>query len=305
MTDQDWSIQEIARLTGTTSRTLRHYDQIGLLPPTRIAANGYRHYDQGALVRLQRILLLRELGLGLPAIGEVVCVAGSGGAEDPVAAPVPEPVEGLAASGSAPSGSDRSRAAAVEATALEKHLALLRAEQTRLARQIASVENTITALREGEALMPENMFDGFDHTQYRDEVETRWGTKAYADSDRWWRGLGTEGQDAWKAVVAGLNRSWIALAEAAADPASPEAQEVARRHVGWLTGIPGTPAYDERGDRRGYVIGLGEMYVADPRFGANYATAADRAAEAASGAAGTSGAEFVRDALRIYAEGRL
>lgn len=58
----DWSIQEIARLTGTTSRTLRHYDAIGLLPPTSIAANGYRCYDEAALVRLQRILLLKELG---------------------------------------------------------------------------------------------------------------------------------------------------------------------------------------------------------------------------------------------------
>lgn len=38
----DWSIREIARLTGTMSRTLRHYDAIGLLPPTSIAANGYR-----------------------------------------------------------------------------------------------------------------------------------------------------------------------------------------------------------------------------------------------------------------------
>lgn len=62
----DWSIQEIARLAGTTSRALRLYDHIGLLPPSRIARNGYRHYDQAALVRLQRILLLRELGLGLP-----------------------------------------------------------------------------------------------------------------------------------------------------------------------------------------------------------------------------------------------
>lgn len=47
----DWSIQEIARLTGTMSRTLRHYDAIGLLPPTSIAANGYRCYDEAALVR--------------------------------------------------------------------------------------------------------------------------------------------------------------------------------------------------------------------------------------------------------------
>ncbi len=53
----DWSIQDIARLAGTTSRTLRHYDAIGLLAPSRVAANGYRYYDAPALVRLQRILL--------------------------------------------------------------------------------------------------------------------------------------------------------------------------------------------------------------------------------------------------------
>jgi DNA-binding transcriptional MerR regulator len=68
----DWSIQQTARIAGTTSRTLRHYDDIGLLKPSRIAQNGYRHYDQEALVQLQRILLLRELGLGLPVIAEVL-----------------------------------------------------------------------------------------------------------------------------------------------------------------------------------------------------------------------------------------
>ena len=68
----EWSIQDIARRAGTTSRTLRYYDAIGLLEPSRIGSNGYRYYDQAALVRLQRILLLRELGLGLPAIAEAL-----------------------------------------------------------------------------------------------------------------------------------------------------------------------------------------------------------------------------------------
>ena len=99
MTGRDWSIQEIARLAGTTSRTLRHYDDVGLLPPSRIAHNGYRHYDEAALVRLQRILLLRELGLGLPQIAEVL---------NPV------------------------NARQSEESALETHLALLREEQNRL-----------------------------------------------------------------------------------------------------------------------------------------------------------------------------
>ncbi|MBT2473393.1 MerR family transcriptional regulator [Microbacterium sp. ISL-103] len=262
MTGRDWSIQEIARLAGTTSRTLRHYDDVGLLPPSRIAHNGYRHYDESALVRLQRILLLRELGLGLPQIAEVLNPA-------------------------TPRQSEES--------ALETHLALLREEQNRLARQIASVENTINALRGGEELMAENMFDGFDHTQYKEEVEQRWGRKTYADSDRWWRGMTDTERADWQQRVSDLGRDWIAAAERGIDPASAEAQDVARRHVEWLTGIPGTPAAVPGGDVKAYVLGLGEMYVADPRFGANYATSAG----------GTQGAEFVRDALRIYAESNL
>ncbi|HWL78414.1 MerR family transcriptional regulator [Microbacterium sp.] len=255
----EWSIQQIAKLAGTTSRTLRHYDDIGLLAPSRIGGNGYRYYDERALVRLQRILLLRDLGLGLLQIKELL---------ENVTAEVP---------------------------ALEAHLAWLRQEQNRLARQIASVESTIDALRGGEPLMAENMFDGFDHTKYKDEVEERWGKKAYADSDRWWRGMSAEEKAAWQQKVSDLGRDWIAAAERGIAPESEEAQALAKRHVEWLSGIPGTPAAAPGGDVKAYVLGLGEMYVADPRFGANYATSAG----------GSAGAEFVRDALRVYAEANL
>ena len=265
MDEQEWSIQQIAKLAGTTSRTLRHYDDIGLLAPSSIGRNGYRYYDQAALVRLQRILLLRELGLGLPQVADVI-----------------ERESG-------------------EVPALEAHLAWLRQEQDRLTRQIASVENTISAVRGGERLMAENMFDGFDHTQYKDEVEQRWGKKAYADSDRWWRSMSADEKAAWQQRASDLGRDWIAAAEARIAPDSEEAQALAKRHVEWLSGIPGTPAASAGsatgagGDVKGYVLGLGEMYVADPRFGANYATSDG----------GTRGAEFVRDALRVYAEANL
>ncbi|UOQ87874.1 MerR family transcriptional regulator [Agromyces endophyticus] len=251
----DWSIQEIAKLAGTTSRTLRHYDDIGLLAPSRVAGNGYRHYDERALVRLQRIMLLRELGLGLPAIAEVL----EGDAD--------------------------------EAHALGAHLGWLRQEQDRLTRQIASVEKTIEALEGGERLMADEMFDGFDHTQYKDEVEERWGKQAYADGDRWWRGLGEAGQREWKARVAELGRDWIAAAESGVAPDGPEGQALAKRHVEWLTAVPGTPAAAPGGDVKAYVLGLGDMYVADSRFAANYG--------------GEQGAVFVRDALRAYAEREL
>jgi DNA-binding transcriptional MerR regulator len=256
---REWSIQQIAKLAGTTSRTLRHYDDIGLLSPSRIGGNGYRHYDEQSLVRLQRILLLRELGLGLPQIAEVL------------------------------------RREQTQDEALEAHLAWLRDEQDRLARQIAAVQSTITTLRGGERLMAENMFDGFDHTRYKDEVEARWGESAYADSDRWWRGMSAAEQSAWQQRVSDLGRDWIAAAESGASPDGADAQALAARHVEWLTGIPGTPAAMPGGDAKGYVLGLAEMYVADPRFAANYATSQG----------GTAGAEFVRDALRAYADANL
>ncbi len=59
-----WSIAEVARMSKVTSRTLRHYDDVGLLRPAYVGSNGYRYYEQEQLLRLQQILLLRELGLG-------------------------------------------------------------------------------------------------------------------------------------------------------------------------------------------------------------------------------------------------
>ncbi len=122
----DWSIQDIARLAGTTSRTRR------------------------------------GLGLGLPVIRQVL--------------------------------DDETDAA----NALTGHLAWLKQEQVRLARQIASVTQTLEAVKGGGEIMAEDMFNGFDHTQYKDEVEERWGKDAYAKGDAWWCGMSADGKAEWK-----------------------------------------------------------------------------------------------------------
>ncbi|MDN4612980.1 MerR family transcriptional regulator [Leifsonia sp. F6_8S_P_1B] len=254
-TATEWSVQEIAGLAGMTSRTLRHYDEIGLLTPSRVGGNGYRYYDRDSLVRLQRILLLRDLGLGLPAIARVL--------------------------------DDRSDAA----PALRDHLGWLRSERERLARQIASVETTIQAIETGGELMVEEMFDGFDHTQYKDEVEERWGKDAYAASDRWWRGMTPEERRDWQQRQHQLAADWMSAAASGVAPDSGEAQALARRHAEWLGSIPGTPGSETGVPPRAYLEGLGDMYVADPRFAANYG--------------GVEGATFVRDALRAYAAAHL
>ena len=138
------------------------------------------------------------------------------------------------------------------------------------------------------------MFDGFDHTRYQEEVEARWGKAAYAKGDAWWRGMTESERTEWKSRTAQLGEDWASAANSGLDPGSSAAQELAARHVRWLRAIPGTPAHDPSGDVKAYVIGLGELYVSDPRFAANY-----------RGGEGGEGATLVRDALRLYAEANL
>ncbi len=67
-----WPIAEVARMSGVTARTLRHYDEIDLLSPAWTGANGHRYYEERQLLQLQQVLVLRALGLGLPEIGRVL-----------------------------------------------------------------------------------------------------------------------------------------------------------------------------------------------------------------------------------------
>ncbi|WIV59696.1 MerR family transcriptional regulator [Amycolatopsis nalaikhensis] len=241
----EWSIQDIARSAGTTSRTLRHYGAVGLLEPSRIGSNGYRYYDEQALVRLQRILLLRELGLGLPAIAEVL-----DGQRD-------------------------------SAAALETHLELLEQERQRIGRQIESVRTTLRKLKGGERLMAEEVFDGFDHTQYEEEVTRRWGAEAYRRGDQWWSSLSAEEKKAHQQEQADIAAAFGAAHASGLAPDADEVQAIARRLHEWLR-----PAVSSVS--AGYFAGLGQLYVDDPRYGFE-----------------GPGAEFVRDAMKIYAERNL
>lgn len=252
---RDWSIQEISRAAGTTSRTLRHYDEIGLLRPSRTGANGYRYYDAAALVRLQRVLMLRDLGLGLPAIAAAL-----------------------------ESDDD-------EAGALRVHLRWLESERERLDQQVASVRRTITSLENGEELMAENMFDGFDHTRYEGEVAERWGDKAYQAGDSWWTSLGETEKSAFLDEQRAIAEGFAAARQAGLAPGADAPQALARRQHDWLalsargTGQPAITAE--------YFLGLAQMYVDDSRFTAAYDWA------------GEGTAVFVRDAMTVYADRNL
>lgn len=249
-----WTIQEVAKAAGTTSRTLRHYDAIGLLHPTEIASNGYRLYSTSALVRLQRILALRDLGMSLQQIGAVL---------------------------------DRD---ATELDALQDLEQRLVGESERLERQIASVRRTLAALKSGGTLMVNDMFDGFDHNQYKDEVEERWGADAWQKSNDWWNSLGKHGQQAYQRRLADLIGRWKQAVAAGESAEGDVAQALAHEQVEWLRDTPG-PHTSGECTLATYVRNLGEMYVNDPRFAANYG--------------GEQGATLVRDALAMYADKHL
>ena len=136
------TIHEVSQLAGVSVRTLHHYDAIGLLPPTALTEAGYRLYDDTALVRLQSILLFRELEFPLKTIRRIL--------DDP--------------------GFDQN-------AALLDQIKLLELRRKRLGKLIALARET---MKTGGIPMKFDAFDKTEQERYAAEVREKWGgTAAY------------------------------------------------------------------------------------------------------------------------------
>lgn len=226
-----FTVGELSKLTGVTVRALHHYDEIGLVRPSARTAAGYRLYDDGDVLRLQQVLLFRELGLPLPEIAAVL--------DDPEYR---------------------------RDDVLRRHREVLVSKRARLDAMVAALDAAIAQQERGLAMKPEDvksLFDGFDPAQYEAEAEQRWGhTDAYKESQRRTRRYGKAEWDAIKAEGDAIYRELAELMAAgtpASDPAVQAVAEAHREHISkWFY-----PCSKE------IHRGLGEMYVADPRFTAN------------------------------------
>jgi DNA-binding transcriptional MerR regulator len=125
-----FTVKQLAELAGVTPRTLRFYDRMDLLKPTRVGANGYRYYDHAALLRLQQILFYRELDLPLERIRAIL--------EDP--------------------------AFDIEA-ALASHKAVLARRRERLEHLIATVDDTILHLKGKKEMSDKQLFAAFSEEE--------------------------------------------------------------------------------------------------------------------------------------------
>lgn len=198
---ESYDVGEVARLSGVTSRTLRHYDAIGLLPPAWTGDDGRRHYGPQELLRLQHILVLRELGVPLSTIQSIV---------------------------------DTDDDAATIAL-LREHRRALDNERDRFATLSATVAHTIESIEHGVALTSEQILDGFSHDRYAPESRERWGAPVVDRAYTQWRDLGPDAQAAHLAEHDTISAGLAALAAARTDPTSPQAQDLVARHFAWVS----------------------------------------------------------------------
>ena len=227
----NFSVGEVAKRTGVSVRSLHHYDAIGLLTPSGRTHAGYRQYDYDDLIRLQQILVYRELGLSLD---DIAASLDDGG----------DPLHHLR----------------------EQRLRLTDSIE-RLRRQLAAVDKTLEARTMGIQLDPEEMFEVFgdnDPTRHAEEAEQRWGeTDAYRESRR--RTSRYTKQD-WlriKAESTAIERQFVAARDAGLPATSEQARAAAEAHRLNICKYYYDCGYAMH-------RGLADMYVADERFAAHY-----------------------------------
>ncbi len=230
-----YTVKQVAKLSGVSVRTLHHYDAVGVLKPACVGANGYRYYGREELLRLQQILFHRELGFSLEEIGRTLDAAGF----DKVAA-------------------------------LKAHRARLEAETRRYRRLMRTIDQTLASLQ-GEATMNEKaMYRGFDpevQSGYETELVERHGPGMRAHLDQAKAGMAGWRQAEFDAMQAELDAIEAGMAKALVDglPAgSSTVTALMRRHHAWIEKSWSRPA------PAAAFVGLGRMYVDDPRFRARY-----------------------------------
>ena len=192
-----YTVKQLADMAGVSTRTLHYYDQIGLLTPSSYGQNGYRYYDEEAVLRLQQILFFRELDFSLAQIQAIV-----EGPEFDIL------------------------------QALQVHKRALQQRIGRLNDLIQTIDRTVLHLTGATQVETNELFGGFDEAQqhrYEQEIARKYGEARVKESRQRWASYSpeqkTQIQAEGEALYAGL------LGYIGQDPAGLEVQQlIARWH---------------------------------------------------------------------------
>lgn len=230
----EYTVQSLAKIAGISSRTLRYYDEIGLLKPARINSSGYRIYAQAEVDRLQQILFYRELGISLENIRDIL---------------------------NAPSFD--------ELNALKEHRVKLLERRKQLDLLIANVNQTIAVKEGGIRMTDSEKFAGFkqkmideNEKKYGKEIREKYGEETVNDSNKKLLNMNEEQYLEIGKLGTQINET-LKAAMATGDPAGDLAQKAADLHRQWLS-----LTWDKYSKEAH--AGLAQMYVDDERFTAYY-----------------------------------
>lgn len=230
----EYTIQKLGHLAGVSTRTLRYYDEIGLLKPARINSSGYRIYGPTEVNILQQILFYRELGVNLETIKELMTSDSFDGT-----------------------------------SALKEHREKLLEKRAQLDLLIENVNKSIQQTERGIIMSDKEKFEGFkqklvddNEKKYGKEIREKYGDDTVNKSNAKVKGMTQEQYD----VVTKLEQelaTTLKAAMATGDPAGELGQKTAALHKEWLC------YYWDQYTKEAHA-GVAQMYVDDERFTAYY-----------------------------------
>lgn len=194
-----YTIGQLAQIARVTTRTLRHYDDIGLLSPSSRSGSGYRMYTEQDAHLLAEILVYRELEFSLDDIAAIV------------------------------KADDKERR-------LQRQKELLIAQNNRIANLVEAIDHMIDSHKKGVEMTAEEVFNGFEHNEYEAEAEERWGnTSTWAESQRRVKGYTAQDWEHFKTESGAVSLRAIELMEQGVDASSDQAMDVAEDHRQLIT----------------------------------------------------------------------
>jgi MerR family transcriptional regulator, thiopeptide resistance regulator len=224
-----YTVKQLSDLAHVSVRTLHYYDEIGLLTPSQVGANGYRYYDNDSLLRLQQILFYRELDFDLTQIGAIL--------DDPNFDYV---------------------------TALRSHRALLRDKQRRLDELISTVDSTIMHIVGEVEMSDKRLFEPFtdeEQKHYERLARLEYGPANVNESIKRWNSYSKAQQEAILKEGGEIYAEIAKLMNAGVDARDEDVQALLVRwhnHIHYFY----TPTLE-------IVRGLGELYATNPDFHKN------------------------------------